>query len=122
MAGAPVRFVWKKTCDTCRAVKKQLDAWGVDYDGREMNAEPMDAAFVAELMGDRPVKPFLNTRNAQYRALGLSKDVPDTPRAVALIAETNNLLRRPLLYVGDQLVIGRDLKAAAELLGQEVPT
>ena len=121
MAQPPVRFIWKKTCDTCRAVKKQLDAWGVAYEGHEMNAAPMDAAFVAALIGDRPVKPFLNPRNAQYRALGLAKDVPDVGRAVALIAETNNLLRRPLLYVGDEVVIGRDLSAAAALLGREVP-
>lgn len=116
-----IRFIWKKSCDTCRRYKKQLDAWGIEYDGREINAEPLTARDVEALIGDRPVKPFLNTRNAVYRELGLKADLPDTARAIALIAETNNLLKRPVLIVGDEMVIGNDLKTAATLLGREAP-
>ena len=65
-----VRFIWKKSCDTCRKYKKQLDAWGVGYDGREINAAPLDAGELDALIGDRPVKPFLNTRNVVYREQG----------------------------------------------------
>ncbi len=116
-----IRFIWKKSCDTCRRYKKQLDAWGIEYDGREMNGEPLTAADIDALIGDRDVKPFLNTRNAVYRELGLKSDLPDKARAVALIAETNNLLKRPVLIVDGQMVIGNDLKTAATLLGQEAP-
>ncbi|MEZ4469383.1 MAG: ArsC/Spx/MgsR family protein [bacterium] len=115
---AEVHLIWKKSCDTCRRFKGQLDAWGVAYTARELNAEPLTAADLEALIGDRPVKPFLNTHNATYRALGLKDATPDKARAVALIAETNNLLRRPVLRVGDALVIGNDLAAAAALLGR----
>ncbi len=111
-----VRFIWKKSCDTCRKYKKQLDAWGVGYDGREMNAAPLDADELDALIGDRPVKPFLNTRNVVYREQGLSKNPPDKAQAVALMAAHNNLLKRPVLMVGDEMVIGNDLDSAARLL------
>lgn len=110
-------FVWKKSCDTCRKYKKQLDAWGVDYDGREMNAEPLSAADIAGLIGEREVKPFLNSRNARYRELKLSQNPPDRATAIALIAETNNLLKRPVLVVGDQVVVGNKLDQAKAVLG-----
>lgn len=113
---ASIRFIWKKSCDTCRRYKKQLDAWGVEYEGREINSEPLTAEDVDSLIGDRPVKPFLNTRNAVYRALGLKNDLPDKARAVVLIAETNNLLKRPVLIVDGEMLIGNDLPGAARLL------
>ena len=69
-----VRLIWKKSCDTCRKFKKNLDSWGVSYQGREMNGEPLSASDVDQLIGDRIVKPFLNTRNAVYREKKLSQN------------------------------------------------
>jgi arsenate reductase-like glutaredoxin family protein len=112
-----VRFIWKKSCDTCRKYKKQLDAWGVVYEGREINAEPLGAEELEALIGHRKVKPFLNTRNVVYRERGLSKATPDKAGAVTLIAAHNNLLKRPILMVGEEMVIGNDLVAAGRLLG-----
>ena len=110
------KFIWKKSCDTCRRYKSQLDAWGIDYEGREINAEPLRADEIEHLMGDRPVQPFLNTRNAVYRERKLGQNRPTRDEAVTLIAETNNLLKRPVLIVGNEYVIGNDLKRAESLL------
>ncbi len=116
---AKVHLIWKKSCDTCRRYKKQLDAWQVDYTEREINARPLLAEELDGLIGERAVNPFLNTRNAVYRELKLSANPPDKARAVTLIAETNNLLKRPVLQVEDTLLIGNDLPGAAKLLGVE---
>ena len=118
MSENSIQFIWKKTCDTCRKYKKQLDAWNVEYAGREMNSDPLSAKDIETLIGNHAVKPFLNTRNAVYRELGLSKDLPNKERAVALIAETNNLLKRPVLIVNGEMVIGNRLDDAALLLGK----
>tara|TARA_B100001250_G_scaffold375481_1_gene363082 strand:+ start:637 stop:984 length:348 start_codon:yes stop_codon:yes gene_type:complete len=112
------RLIWKKTCDSCRRFKKALDEMGVDYEGREMNSEPLDAQYLSALMGEREVKPFLNTRNVVYREQGLSKNPPSRAQAIALMSETNNLLRRPVLIVGDEILIGADLDRAKTLLSQ----
>lgn len=114
----PLHLIWKKSCETCRRFKRQLDAWGVTYTDREINAQPLTAAEIDALIGDGPVRPWLNTQNEVYRQLKLKDNPPDKARAVALIAEHNNLLRRPVLRVGTQLVVGNDLEAAAHLLGK----
>lgn len=116
-----VRFIWKKSCDTCRKYKKQLDAWGVAYEGREINAEPLSAAEVRALIGDRPARPFLNSRNAEYRARNLKAVDVDADQAAELIGAHNNLLKRPVLIVDGEYVIGNDLKTAAALLGKALP-
>ena len=115
---APIRFIWKKSCDTCRRYKKQLDAWGVEYISREINADPLEASEIDALIGSRPVKPFLNTRNVVYRDRKLSANPPSKAEAVALIAEANNLLKRPILIVDGDYVIGNDLPTAQELLAK----
>lgn len=108
---------WKKSCDTCRRFKAALEAAGAAFDDREINAAPLTAAEVAALIGDRPVKDFLNTRNELYRERGMAKSPPDRATAIALIAEQNNLLRRPVLVVGDTVLTGNDLPGALRLLG-----
>jgi regulatory protein spx len=110
------KFIWKKSCDTCRRYKAQLDAWGVDYEGREINTQPLLPVDIENLMGDRPVQPFLNTRNAVYRERKLGQNQPTRLEAIQLIAETNNLLKRPVLIVGDEYIIGNDLGRAKALL------
>ena len=110
------RFIWKKSCDTCRKYKKRLDELGIEYVSREINSEPLNAGDVSALIGDRDVKPFLNTRNVVYREKQLSKQTPSLNQAVALISETNNLLKRPILIVADDYVIGNDFEAAEALL------
>ena len=70
------RLIWKKSCDNCRRYKKALDALGVDYESREMNSAPISAAEFDQLIGERPIKPFLNTRNAVYRAQKLGQNIP----------------------------------------------
>lgn len=114
-----VQLIWKRSCDTCRRFKKQLDLWGVEYIDREMDDEPLNAAEVVELIGDRDVKQFLNTRNKVYRDMRLNKNVPDTTTAAILIGQENNLLRRPVLQIDEQLVLGNDLATAKQLLGIE---
>ncbi len=116
-----IRFIWKKSCDTCRRYKKQLDAWGIAYEGREINAEPLSAAEIEALIGDQPVRPFLNTRNVVYREQNLKAATLDRAAAAALIAAHNNLLKRPILIVDGAYIIGNDLPAAAAALGQATP-
>ena len=111
-------LIWKKTCDSCRRFKKALDGLGVEYAHREMNADPLSADDISAIMGEREVKPFLNTRNVVYREKGLARNPPTRAEAIALISETNNLLKRPVLMVGDQRLVGADIEGARALLSE----
>lgn len=114
-----VKLIWKKTCDTCRKFKKELDNRGIEYVSREMNQDPLTSSELDALIGARELKPYLNTRNAVYRERKLSANPPTRSDAIALMAETNNLLRRPVLIVGDEQVIGARLDDALGLLEQQ---
>ena len=116
MPAAP-HLIWKKSCDTCRRFKATLEAEGAVFTAREMNAEPLSAAELDALLGDAPPKDFLNTHNEVYRARGLSKALPPRTELIALLAEHNNLLRRPVLVVGGVAYCGNDLDRARRLLG-----
>jgi arsenate reductase-like glutaredoxin family protein len=111
------RLVWKKSCDTCRKYKAALDAAGVRYAGREMNAEPLSAEDLRALVGTRPPREWLNTHNALYRERGFAKSPPTLEEALELTAAHNNLLRRPVLVVGETVLFGNDLPGAFALLG-----
>ena len=117
MPNTTPHLIWKKSCDTCRRFKAALEAAGAPFTDREINAQPLDAAEIATLIGDRPVRDFLNTRNELYREHGFAKVTPDRATAVALIAGQNSLLRRPVLLVGDVVLTGNQLDAALKLLG-----
>lgn len=112
------KLIWKKSCDSCRRFKKALDGLGVEYEHREMNSEPLTADDISALMGDREVKPFLNTRNVVYREQGLARNPPTREQAITLISQTNNLLKRPVLIVGEELLIGADISRAQTLLSE----
>jgi len=79
---------------------------GVEFEEREMGKNPLSAAELGALIGERDHLAFLNTRNVEYRDRGLKANPPSRSRAIELMAATTNLIRRPLLTDGDRLLIG----------------
>jgi Spx/MgsR family transcriptional regulator len=112
-----VRFVWKKTCSTCRNARSFLLNQGVKFqEDRELNASPLTVAELEALIGSRDHKDFLNTRNELYRERGMKKDPPERAAALKLMSEHPNLIRRPVLVVGGKILLGFDEKAWKETL------
>lgn len=111
------RFIWKKTCSTCRDAKKWLEAHGVDTAAaREINADPLSAKELDALIGTRDHKPFLNTRNELYRERDMKTKLPTRAEALALMAEHPNLMKRPILIVDDEVLLGFDADRWKEIL------
>lgn len=64
------------------------------------------------------VPAVLSTRNATAKERGWDRTPPDRATFVAAAAADNNLVRRPILVVGDRVVVGRDLPAIRALLAE----
>jgi arsenate reductase-like glutaredoxin family protein len=62
------------------------------------------------------VAAVLNTRHAVVKARGWKDDPPDADAFVAAVVEEPNLLRRPILVRGNQVVVGKDEAAIRALL------
>jgi arsenate reductase-like glutaredoxin family protein len=85
-------------------------------DEREINARPLDGGELDALIGKRDYLEFLNPRNERYRELDLKTRPPSRKEALKLMAETPNLIKRPVLIVNDRIVLGFDEKAYAAAL------
>ena len=58
------------------------------------------------LIGDRDYKMFLNSRNELYRERNMKDSPPTRSEAIALMAQHPNLIKRPILVKGKQVLLG----------------
>ena len=75
----------------------------------------LSAAALDVLIGLRDHLPFLNTRNALYREMGMKANPPSREDALRLMSENPNLIKRPLTVQGDTIVLGFAQEELAKL-------
>ena len=78
---------------------------------RGLSVEQLD-----KLIGKRDYRQFLNSRNELYRERGMGENPPSRPDALRLMSENPNLIRRPIVIKGGQMVLGFDGEALAKLV------
>ena len=61
--------------------------------------------------GKRDHRAFLNTRNVLYRSRKMKDNPPSRAEALQLMAEEPNLIRRPVVLRGAEIVLGYDEEA-----------
>jgi arsenate reductase/regulatory protein spx len=93
-----------------------LLAHGAELESRDLDKNRLSEAELDELIGKRDYKQFLNQRNELYRTKNMKENPPSRLQAIKLMAKTPNLIRRPLVIRGDQIVLGYDEEAFKELL------
>lgn len=78
----------------------------------------LSVAELEELIGERDYTLFLNPRNELYRERGMKDHPPPRQEALQLMADNPNLVRRPILVNGRQMVLGLDEEEIGRLAGQ----
>jgi arsenate reductase len=73
-------------------------------------------AELDQLIGKRDYRLFLNSRNELYRERGMSDNPPPRAEALRLMSENPNLIKRPILVKGREIVLGFDEEALSGLL------
>ncbi|MGB7283641.1 MAG: ArsC/Spx/MgsR family protein, partial [Candidatus Acidiferrum sp.] len=89
---------------------------GAELDSRDLDKDSLSEAELDRLIGARDYKQFLNPRNELYRTKNMSEKPPTRAEAIKLMARTPNLIRRPVVIRGDQIVLGFDEAAYKKLL------
>lgn len=89
---------------------------GAELDSRDLDKNRLSEDELDELIGARDYKPFLNPRNELYRAKNMSQNPPTRTEAIRLMSKTPNLIRRPVVIRGDQIVLGFDEAGFKKLL------
>jgi arsenate reductase len=68
-----------------------------------------------KLIGKRDYKLFLNSRNELYRERGMKDNPPPREEALRLMSENPNLIKRPIVVKGNQIVLGYDMEQLSGL-------
>jgi arsenate reductase len=89
---------------------------GADLDLRDLDKERLSEAELNALIGSRDYREFLNTRNELYRMRNMKEHPPSRGEAIKLIAKKPNLIRRPVVLRGTQMVLGFDEEGFRKLV------
>ena len=113
-------FVCYPKCSTCRKAQAWLDSQGLTYTLRDIKEDNPTREELAEWhsRSGLPLRKFFNTSGQLYRALSLSKKLPDMTQAeqYALLASDGMLVKRPILVGEDFVLVGfREAEWAARL-------
>jgi Spx/MgsR family transcriptional regulator len=111
MAKPKIKFLQKPACTTCRKAKAFLDKRNVELDLRDLGKDRMSIEELDELIGKRDHRMFLNTRNELYRTRKMGLNPPSRDEALKLMAAEPNLIRRPVVLRGSEIVLGYDEEA-----------
>ena len=89
---------------------------GAELESRDLDKERLTESELEELIGSRDYKEFLNSRNELYRSRNMKEDPPSRAEAIKLMAKEPNLIRRPIVIRGAQMILGFDEEAYRKLL------
>ena len=68
------------------------------------------------LIGKRDYRQFLNSRNEMYRDMAMKENPPPRDEALKLMSQHPNLIRRPILVKGTQIIPGFDEEVWSDLV------
>jgi arsenate reductase len=111
-----VKFIQKPTCTTCRKAKALLEKLGAELELRNLDTERLSEAELNKLIGTQDHRKFLNTRNELYRTRKMKDKPPSRAEAIKLMAKNPNLIRRPIVIRGDEIVLGLDEEAFRKMV------
>jgi len=103
-------FLCYPKCTTCQKAKAYLEANGIAYELRDIKQENPSAEELTLWWktSGLPLKKFFNTSGLQYKALNLKEKLPamTEEEQIALLASDGMLVKRPLLIVGEDVLVG----------------
>ena len=89
---------------------------GAELESRDLDKERLTETELEELIGSRDYREFLNPRNELYRTRNMIEHPPSRAEAIKLLAKEPNLIRRPVVIRGAQIILGFDEEAYRKLV------
>ncbi len=96
-------------CDKCRAALNWFAAAGIGHRLHDIRADGLDATLVRHWLEVVGADQLVNRRSTTWRQISEDqRDLDDARHVVALILEHPTLVKRPVVAVGDSVVVGYD--------------
>ena len=109
-----LKFYEKRTCTSCRKAKTFLTEKGAELESIDLN-QGLSVEELEKLIGKRDYRKFLNSRNVLYREMKMKDGPPPRDKAIKLMSENPNLIKRPVVKKGNKIVLGFDQEGLADL-------
>lgn len=101
-------------CDTVRRARRWLDERGVVYRFHDFRRDGLDAGTLEGWAHAVGWETLLNRRGTTWRKLDAAqRDNLDAGRAIRLMTEQPTLIRRPVIEMEDDIMVGFDEQAIA---------
>jgi len=96
-----------KNCDTIKKARTWLEGHGVEYAFHDYKAVGIDADRLASWCAEHGWEVLLNRAGTTFRALpDADKQNIDTSKAIALMQANPSMIKRPVLDLGQQRLVG----------------
>ena len=96
-----------KACDTMKKARTWLDEHGVAYDFHDYKALGIDRARLERWVGEAGWETVLNRAGTTFRKLpDADKAGLDAQKAIGLMLAQPSMIKRPVLDLGDRLLVG----------------
>lgn len=103
----PVRLYGFKSCDMVRNAMKWLDANGISYEFFDYRRDKLDPKIVDEWFARAGWERVFNRNSTTFKEMPESeKNGITMKRAKQLLLEETNLIKRPILDTGNDLLLG----------------
>ncbi len=83
-------------------------AQGAELEERDLAKDPLTADELDALIGKRNYLDFLNPKNELYRKMRMKEKPPSRAEALKWMSKEPNLIRRPIVLGGGEMVLGFD--------------
>ncbi len=95
-----------------------LDGKDVEITRHDLAKEPPSRELLERLIDESHLEDFVNTRSPAYKERGLDVSRLTKKKAIDLMMEEPNLIRRPLVVAGRKAVFGFKPEELDELTGK----
>jgi arsenate reductase (glutaredoxin) len=85
-----------------------LQEKGIELELRDLGKERLTVEELDRLIGERDYRQFLNPRSGLYRERNMRENPPSRAEALQWMADEPNLIRRPVVIAGKQIILGYD--------------
>lgn len=103
-------FIYYKKCSTCGNAKKFLDTHNIKYDSRDITTENPTKEEILNWIDkyNIEINKLFNTSGLIYRELNLKDKIKtmNLEEKVTLLSQNGMLVKRPLLIMDDNILVG----------------
>ena len=89
---------------------------GLELEERDFFKEPFSQEEIQELASDVGIAQLFARRSPSLKKMGLADQDLSSDQMVSLMLQEPRLVRRPLVRIGGQLLVGANLKAVEAVL------